>query len=93
MKKKETVKVMADKTMNDGSTITAKQEKTIQLKSGEACEVILDKTYKNENVKVKTYLLCFDVEGQTFILSGTMFKDFDSTIAEYRHVVETMRLK
>jgi hypothetical protein len=91
--KKEVIKSMVKNTANEGCTITAQQEKIIQLKGGEACEIVLDKTYKEENVKIKTYLLCFDVEGQTFILSGTMFKDFDRAIATYKHATETMKLK
>jgi len=93
--KKETATLIGDKTKDDGSTITARQEKFVSLKNGEAYEVVLDKTYvvENKTMNVKSYLLCFDVEGQTFLLTSFIFKDSDSTIATYRHIVETMKLK
>jgi hypothetical protein len=88
--KKEIVKSILDGIAKD-SHVT--QEKVITLNNKEAYEIILDKKYEKKNVTLKIYILCVDVGGKTFVLFGNMFKDFEITIATYRHIVETMKLK
>ena len=80
-----------EKNKDDGITINFAKEQEVQINNAPAYEIVTDKTY--EKTHVKSYFLCADVEGKTFLFTGTIFKDFDQTIAEYRRIIETMKLK
>src|ERR1700757_5133731 len=88
--KKEIAMVIVDldKNKKNGLTITNVKEQEIQINHMPAYEIIINKIH--EKTPVKIYVLCADVEGKTFLFMGTLFKDFDQTIAEYKRIIETM---
>lgn len=91
--RKEMAITIADGMSKDSLVTTFRQERFITINDEDVYEIITDKKYGDKKIMMETYLLCFAIGDKTLVLVGYMFTDFKGTIATYRHIAETMKLK
>lgn len=92
--KKVAAKIFIEGLTKDKSgVINNIKEQTIFFNNDSAYEVVVDRTLKKGNMKIKTYSLFTEIEGYAFVFLEVMTDDFDENIKTFKRLIQTVKLK